>query len=239
MASGKPVEARADNGIPLTLKSSWLFIILATCATYYQLSSKRVRHRARDDITREVSKQRLFTDSESVDWMNNFLSRFWLIFEPVLSATIVASVDQTLSSVAPAGIDSMRMTHFTLGTKAPRIDFIRTHPNTEDDVVVMDVKLSFTPNDTADLTTRQAADKVNPKIVLTIKFGKGKVVLSKDLIVEDITFAGIMRIRLKLMNNYPHVQTVDFSFLEKPLIDFVAKPIGFDINMIPGLENFM
>ena len=169
----------------------------------------RVRHRARDDISREVSKQRLYTDVESVDWMNNFMSRFWLIYEPVLSAVIVASVDQTLSASAPPGIDSLRLTHFTLGTKAPRIDFIRTHPGTENDVVVMDWKVSFTPNDTADLTTRQAADKVNPKVVLTIKVGKGKVTLAKDIVVEDCTFAGVMRIRLKLMNNFPHVQTVD------------------------------
>lgn len=88
--------------------------------------------RARDDMSRELSRKRLFTDHETVDWMNNFLSRFWLIYEPVLSATIVASVDQVLSVSAPAGIDSMRMTTFTLGTKAPRIEFIRTHPGTEE-----------------------------------------------------------------------------------------------------------
>jgi Ca2+-dependent lipid-binding protein len=72
------------------------------------------------------------------------------------------------------------------------------------------------------MTTRQASDKVNPKIVLTIKFGKGKVALSKDIVVEDVAFAGTMRIRLKLMNSFPHVQTVDLSFLEKPLIDYVS-----------------
>ena len=201
---------------------AWLLIILAICSTYYQTSIRRVRQRARDDITRELAKQRLFTDSESVDWMNNFLSRFWLAYEPLLSASIVSSVDQVLSYSAPAGVDSLRMTHFTLGTKAPRIDFIRTHPGTDTDVVVMDWRVSFSPNDTADMTTRQASDKVNPKIVLTIKFGKGKVALSKDIVVEDVAFAGTMRIRLKLMNSFPHVQTVDLSFLEKPLIDYVS-----------------
>ena len=184
-------------------------MILGICSTYYQTSIARVRHRARDDISRELSKQRLFTDVESVDWINNFMSRFWLIYEPVLSAVIVASVDQTLSASAPPGVDSLRLTHFTLGTKAPRIDFIRTHPGTDMDVVVMDLKLSFTPNDTADMTATQAADKVNPKVVLTIKVGKGKVLLTKDVVVEDVAFAGVMRIRLKLMNNFPHVQTVD------------------------------
>lgn len=49
-----------------------------------------------------------------------------------------------------------------------------------------------------------------------------------------------MRIKLKLMSNFPHVQTVGLSFLEKPTFDYVLKPLtGFDINNIPGLSSFV
>ena len=46
------------------------------------------------------------------------------------------------------------------------------------------------------------------------------------------------------MTNFPHVQTVDISFIEKPTFDYVLKPIGgetlgFDINSIPGLAPFI
>jgi Ca2+-dependent lipid-binding protein len=27
--------------------------------------------------------------------------------------------------------------------------------------------------------------------------------------------------------------------MEKPLFDFAVKPIGFDLNMIPGLQGFI
>jgi len=40
-----------------------------------------------------------------------------------------------------------------------------------------------------------------------------------------------MRIKLKLMNNFPHVQTVDLSFMEPPKVDFDLNPLGFDLNM--------
>lgn len=73
-------------------------------------------------------------------------ARFWLIYEPVLSATIIATVDSTLATQTPAFLDSIRMTTFTLGTKAPRIDHVRTFPATEDDIVMMDWQFSFTPN---------------------------------------------------------------------------------------------
>lgn len=186
-----------------------------------------------------MSRKRLYTENETVNWMNEFLHRFWLAYEPILSATVVATADQTMSAAAPAGIDSLRMSTFTLGTKAPRIGYIRTHAGTETDEIVMDWKISFLPNDISNLTVREAADRINPKIVLAIKAGVGKLTLTKDIVVEDIAFEGLMRIRLKLMNNFPHIKSADFSFMQPPIIDYAAKPIGFDLAMIPGLENFI
>ncbi|KAF8640747.1 hypothetical protein AX17_000398 [Amanita inopinata Kibby_2008] len=221
-----------------------LFIVLAICSTYYATSMERVRRRARDDIQRELVKTRLASESETADWMNNFLDRFWLIYEPVLSQTIVASVDQILSFNTPPFLDSLRLAQFTLGTKAPRIESVKTFPNTEDDVVIMDWAISFTPSDISDMTPKQAAKKMNPKIELSVRVGKGLATAVMPILLEDITFSGRMRVRLKLMSNFPHIQIVDFCFLEKPVIDFVLKPIGgetfgFDIANVPGLSSFI
>ena len=204
----------------------WLFILLASCSTYYTTSMARVRQRARDDIQRELVKTRLASEHESADWMNNFLDRFWLIYEPVLSATIISFVDQTLSTNCPPFLDSLRLSQFTLGNKAPRIDKVRTFPKTAEDEVLMDWGFSFTPNDVSDLTPRQLAKKSNPKIVLSIRVGKGPASAKFPVLLEDMNVSGLLRIRLKLMSSFPHVQVVDICFLEKPTIDYVLKPIG-------------
>ncbi|KAI0308025.1 tricalbin [Multifurca ochricompacta] len=222
----------------------WLFILLGLCSTYYTTSMAQVRQRARDDIQRELVKTRLASEDESAEWINNFLERFWLIYEPILSATIVASVDQILSTSCPPFLDSLRLTQFTLGNKAPRIDKVRTFPKTEEDEVLMNWNLSFIPNDVSDLTPRQLATKSNPKVVLSIRVGKGPASANFPVLVEDVAISGLLRIRLKLMNNFPHVQLMDISFLEKPLIDYVLKPIGgetfgFDMMNIPGLSSFI
>jgi len=198
---------------------------------------QRLHRHSRDDIQRELVKTRLASEHESADWINNFLDRFWKIYEPVLSKTIVGVVDQVLSANAPAFLDSLRLAEFTLGNKAPRIEKVRTFPQTEDDVVMMDWGISFTPNDVEQMTHEQSRLKVNPKIVLAVRLGKGLASAVMPILLEDITFSGLIRIRMKLMNNFPHVQIVDISFLEKPVIDFVLKPIGgetfgFDINNV-------
>ena len=215
----------------------WLFIVLAFCSTYYSASIRRVQTAARNDIQRELMKNRLMEEHETADWMNHFLDRFWLIYEPVLSKTIIATVEQILSTNCPPFLDSMRMTTFTLGTKAFRIDRVKTWMRTEDDIVTMDWKISFAPNDTSNLTKKQSEAVVNPKIVLNIRVGKDVSSVSMPILLEDMSFSGYMRDRMKLMTNFPHIQLVELSFLEKPIFDYVLKPIGgetfgFDIGVV-------
>ncbi|CCG84874.1 protein of unknown function [Taphrina deformans PYCC 5710] len=223
---------------------AWIIIIGSICATYYRTSIRRVRRNVRDDIARQLAIAKLETDTETAEWMNSFLTKFWIIYEPVLSATIVASVDQVLATSTPASIESMRLSFFTLGTKPPRIDHVKTYPKSEDDIVLMDWRFSFTPNDTEDLTTRQVKNKINPKIELAVRAGVSVASVSIPIIVEDIAFSGLIQVRIKLITEYPHVKIVDLSFLEKPDIGYVLKPIGgsslgFDIGFVPGLSGWI
>lgn len=113
-----------------------------------------------------------------------------------------------------------------------------------DDIDILCRGISFTPNDVSDLTPREQANKVNPRIVLDVRVGAGLATAAIPILLEDISFTGLLRIRLKLMTNFPHIQIVDISFMEKPLFDYVLKPVGgdafgFDIAHIPGLAPFI
>lgn len=222
----------------------WVFCIMAICGTYYRTSIRRVRRNARDDLNREMAKNRLETDTESLEWINSFLVKFWPIYAPVLCKTIVGSVDQVLSTSTPAFLEGLRMKEFVLGTKPPRLEHVKTYPKAQDDIVLMDWKFSFNPNDTSDLTSRQLKQKINPKVVLEVRVGKGVISKGLDVIVEDMAFSGLMRLKFKLQIPFPHIERVEMSFLERPTIDYVCKPLGgetfgFDINFIPGLESFI
>ena len=222
----------------------YVFIVMAFCATYYRTSIRRVRRNYRDDVNRELAKARLETDTESLEWINSFLVKFWPIYAPVLCKTIIQSVDQVLSTTTPAFLDSMRMKTFVLGTKPPRLEHVKTYPKSEDDIVLMDWKFSFNPNDTSDMTARQIKVKQNPKVVLEIRVGKGLVSKGLDVIVEDFACSGLMRVKIKLQLLFPHIERVELSFIGRPTIDYVCKPIGgelfgLDTNFIPGLSHFI
>ncbi|KAF3925246.1 Tricalbin-3 [Dactylellina cionopaga] len=223
---------------------AWVIIVCAICMTYYRTSIKRLRRNIRDDITRETALQRLSTDSESLEWLNTFILKFWPIYQPVLAATVINSVDQVLSTATPAFLDSLRLETFTMGTKPPRLEHVRSYPKTEDDIVEMDWKFSFNPNDTSDMTSLQLKNKINPKIVLEIRVGKGIASKGLPVIVEDFACSGEMKVKIKLQINFPHVEKVDVCFLQPPTLDFVCKPLGgdilgLDIGLMPGLKTFI
>jgi len=191
-----------------------------------------------------MALKRLDTDTESLEWINSFLVKFWPIYQPVLAQTVINSVDQVLSGSTPAFLDSLKLRTFTLGSKPPRMEHVKTYPKAEDDVVIMDWLFSFTPNDTADMTARQIKNKLNPKVILEIRVGKAMISKGLDIIVEDMAFSGLMRLKIKLQIPFPHVERVEMCFLERPTIDYVCKPLGgetfgFDINFLPGLETFI
>ena len=191
-----------------------------------------------------MAKTKLETDHESLEWINSFLVKFWPIYAPVLCDTIIASVDQVLSTATPPFLDSLRLKTFILGTKPPRLEHVKTYPKADDDTVLMDWQFSFTPNDVADLTSRQIKNKINPKVVLEIRIGKGPLSKGLDVIVEDMACTGLMRVKVKLQIPFPHIEKVEICFLGRPSLDYVCKPLGgdtfgFDINFIPGLEKFI
>jgi len=223
---------------------AWVFVVMAVCSTYYRTSIRRVRRNFRDDITREMGLKKLESDTESLEWINSFLVKFWPIYQPVLAQTVINSVDQVLSGATPAFLDSLKLRTFTLGSKPPRMEHVKTYPKAEDDVVIMDWLVSFTPNDTADMTARQIKNKLNPKVILEIRVGKAMISKGLDIIVEDMAFTGLMRFKIKLQIPFPHVERVEMCFLERPTFDYVCKPLGgetfgFDINFLPGLESFI
>ncbi|KZT58286.1 tricalbin [Calocera cornea HHB12733] len=220
----------------------WLFILMATCGTYYSVSNERMRERCRDDIRRELIKNRAPVDPETAEWINSFLERFWLIYENVLSTTVVQSVEAQLAVNTPPMVESMHLTTFVLGNKAPRIDMVKTYPRTDDDVVLMEWKLSFTPNDSSNTTLKKAADRVNPKIVFEITVGKSLAKITLPILLENFEFRVHVQIKLDLMTAPPHAKRLEISFMEKPFFDFELKPIGgetfgFDIGFIPGLRT--
>ncbi|KAK6459424.1 C2 domain-containing protein [Scheffersomyces xylosifermentans] len=218
-----------------------LFFVMVVFAVLYRASVKKYRVYLREQAQREFSVKTIETDFETMDWSNNFLEKFWIFLEPSISQIVCEQVNPILaSSPAPAFVKSLWIDSFSAGTKPPRVDCVKTLHGTNDDVVVMDWGFSFTPNSLADANTKQLKNKVNQRLVVKAEiFG-----ITIPVVVSDVSFSGLARIRMRMMSSFPHVETINVSMLEAPKFDFNSKilsesPFIWEVLSFPGLYPFI
>lgn len=81
-----------------------LIIIIMFCCRLLNRSMLRYKYICRLEVEKKLSFQTMVKDQETADWFNVILSRFWLIYEPVLSETIMLSVNPILEYYTPSFI---------------------------------------------------------------------------------------------------------------------------------------
>ncbi|KAI5961252.1 uncharacterized protein KGF55_004177 [Candida pseudojiufengensis] len=223
-----------------------LGLVLLFTNSVYRGEFRRFNRNIRDDMARVKANNRLVNELETMEWMNSFLDKFWVIYMPALSETVMFQTNEILKDQAPGfGIDALSLDEFTLGSKAPRVDSIKSYTQKGHDVIEMDWAFSFTPNDTDDMTKNEIKKKIDPKVALGVTVGKAFIKKSLPILVEDMSFTGRMKVKLRLSLNFPHVKMVSIQFLEPPTIDYALKPVGGDtfgidiMSFIPGLSKFV
>lgn len=77
------------------------------------------------------------SDYEKTDWLNNLTQKFWLIFEPLISAFVIENIDTYIVDYLPGFLDSVRLTTFTLGSKPFMVESVKTFTDTAPNIVVI------------------------------------------------------------------------------------------------------
>lgn len=220
-----------------------VFFVIVITTAYYRTQIRKYRSRIKEGTQREMSVKRIETDYETMDWLNALLDKYWIYLEPYVCQQVADNVNPIIAtSIAslPAFINSVWIDCITLGSKPFRVESVKTLPETSDDVLVMDWCCSFTPNDYHDLTYKQLKNRVSQKVVIKIKvFG-----IPIPIVVKNVAFKATVRVRIHLMESFPHVDTVNISLPELPMFDFVTKLLGdtvfnWEVLSFPGLWPFI
>ncbi|ODV63584.1 Tcb3p ASCRUDRAFT_29922, partial [Ascoidea rubescens DSM 1968] len=223
---------------------SLVFVLLAT-ASVYKAEFRRFNRNTKDDMLRSHVADRLETEIETMEWLNEFLAKMWVIYMDTISEQVLLNVNPILAGSAPGfGIDSLSLNKFNLGTKSPKVNGIKSYTKLGDDTVEMDWAFSFTPTDTLDMTAEEVRNQIKPKVELAVGVGKGLISKKMPILVENMSFKGRMKFTIKLgSNSIPFIKMIYVSFLEPPVLDYSLKPVGGDtfgldiMSFIPGLKK--
>ncbi|KAG0662572.1 hypothetical protein C6P45_001082 [Maudiozyma exigua] len=215
-----------------------VFIIMSVLALYSRTNSKKYRQSIRELIEKEFAVDKIENDYETIEWLNTFLDKYWIIIEPTVSQLIVTEVNKVLSDnpSIPSFIKNVWIDSFSLGVKPFRIERVKTFANTSPHIAVMDWTVSFTPHDLSDMDIKRLKNYVNQIAIVKAKLPGIKL----EVAVSEVSFKVDTRVKLQLMSEFPHIDTVNIQLLTVPEIDFVARLFSnsifsWEILNIPGL----
>lgn len=217
-----------------------VFFIMVAVLLVYRVLVRSYRSSLRTTAQREFTMAKIELDMETMDWFNNILEKFWPRLEPSISQIVCEQANAQLATnpAIPKFIQAVWVDTFTLGTKPFRVDKVRTHTQgLTADVVVMDWGFSFTPNALADADAESFRSRVNMRMVIKVKvFG-----ITIPISVADTAFlVNRARIRVRMIEAFPNIDTVNILVMEPPQFDFSSRVGGdtifnWEVLAIPGL----
>lgn len=175
-------------------------------------------------------------------WINLFLDRFWAQFEPQLSKQISTEVEKAVAVYLPSFIPLAKFSEFTLGTKPPLVEGVKYYRREETDIIIMDWKVSMCPHahhPGIGLARPPTHPNFDPRIFLDVGVKLGPLGFTIPIKTSDIRFFANLRVKMRLMNSFPHIKTIDVSLLSLPEIDARVCPLGFDITNFPGFWSLV
>ncbi|KAJ3370159.1 hypothetical protein HDU91_006565, partial [Kappamyces sp. JEL0680] len=213
------------------LGMAWLLVLLWYLSFVYGINIKRLRSKIKAQIARHSMAAYVDSDTETVEWFNQLLARYWANMEIALSAQLKDTIDSILDPIKIAGLDELRLTKFRLGSQAPRIEAIKTFPSSGNDLLVGAV---FTDQDISKKEQR-LKELRNLEVVLQAKVAMVPLPVS----LKELYFDGRLRVQLSFMPVHPHIKVIDLGFVSDPTIDFILKPLGADVNKLAGLGSLI
>jgi len=185
----------------------------------------------------EAQKQVLNTNQESIEWLNFLLQKIWGTIEPVASEMVPEIVDGILKENCPSFLHSIRLTKFSLGSEAPRLESVETFDkNLEAEEMQMIWHASFIPV-TAEENLYDDTKRTT-EIQATAFVGNDKFQVPLNINVSNLLFEGKILLRVRFTHTFPFIKTASVCFMEPPKLSCVLKPlVGIDLMSIPGVQE--
>ncbi|KAI7904926.1 uncharacterized protein BX663DRAFT_501057 [Cokeromyces recurvatus] len=180
---------------------------------------------------------------ESMEWLNDMLSKIWRSIDPKVFATVEDILEDTLVRVAPKIIKAAKVNDFDLGSAAPRIEKMQIFPPTSNqspDSIFGEISFSLRTDSSSSAASKTKTHFSTPPGA-SIRF-KSSVYAAVDVRAELIKFTGNIRFKIVTSPEPPFVSQVVISFTKAPVIETAVMPITKKLNimglpMLHGLVN--
>ncbi|EJW04996.1 hypothetical protein EDEG_00913 [Edhazardia aedis USNM 41457] len=220
--------------------------LIYALSQFFDRRYKRYENSMKALIYQTTRREKAKDNFESVEWMNNIISRVWHVLEPEVSKEVFRSINPILQEKCPPFLSQLKLTTFTLGSTPPSVQGIMFFDESDPQVITFECNLQFIPmeigRDAYCFISKSSKYQWNSKIVLIARLGTKvrNVGLDLPVLVKGISFSGRLRTTIRLVQDMSLVSGVEISFMEAPAVDFTLVPLKtVDLMDVPLLSNWI
>jgi len=185
-----------------------------------QLMTPLVSLRARQLVAESERRAAMLGDAESVEWMNELLSKVWANFDEVIEENIKFQVDAQLAYYKPASLAELSVTEVSLGVRPPKLSKFKLFDTRNPTDLHWNLRMLWASDLSIEVTARA-----------------GKVPLKA--VISNLSLDAVLSIRADLMpNEYPYAHIVKLQLLQDPNIQASVRALsGPNLMLVGYLER--
>ncbi|XP_078593526.1 uncharacterized protein LOC144871656 isoform X5 [Branchiostoma floridae x Branchiostoma japonicum] len=199
-----------------------------------------------------VHRKRALRQSETAEWLNFILNRWWVFSAPSIFAKLKLHLDPMLNEMKPGFLDSIELTCFTLGDQTPHFHLVKAYEYSDmmtNPRVATPENITSPPLDMAKVSDYQLVLEADVglccsdfKMIYTARLGGKMMGANIDIAVEKLNISGKMQFVLHMDNvtKFPHIARATICFIEKPEVWFSIRMMkAVKLMDVPVLKTWL
>ncbi|XP_073298190.1 C2 domain-containing protein At1g53590-like isoform X1 [Primulina huaijiensis] len=193
----------------------------------------RLRKKLKFEAKIESDQERVFSDSETVRWLNHAIEKIWPVcLEEIVSQKILLPmVPWFLHKYKPWTVNAAEIQHLYLGSSPPVFTKMRVLQQSDGtDDLVLELGINF-------LSADDMSAILGVKLRKVLGFGMWAKSHLLDMHIEGKVLVG-----LKFLPCWPFIGRLRLCFAGPPYSQITVKPIfthGLDVSKFPGIAGWI
>lgn len=193
----------------------------------------RLKKKLQFEEKRQSNQRRVFSDSETVRWLNHALEKIWSVcVEDIVSQKILLPIiPWFLQKYKPWTVKDIAVQHLYLGRSPPLFTEMRVlRESTGDDHLVLELGMNF-----------RSADDMSAILAAKLRKRLGFGMVTK-LHLLGMHIEGKVLVGVKFLRKWPFLGRMRLCFAEPPYFQMTVKPIfthGIDVTELPGVAGWL
>ncbi|EPS72210.1 hypothetical protein M569_02542, partial [Genlisea aurea] len=193
----------------------------------------KLRKKVQYDEKRESNQRRVFSESETVRWLNYAIEKIWpLCMEEIVSQKMLLPIiPWFLQKYKPWTVRDVAIQQLYLGRSPPVFTDMRVVQKSQgDDHLVLELGMNF-----------RTADDMSAILGVKLRKRLGFGMLAK-LHLLGLHVEGKVLVGVKFLRGWPFISRLRVCFAEPPYFQMIVKPIfthGIDVTELPGIAGWI